>query len=225
MPDSERSVYFAVSATVLVLTGVLYYLKPRVFRFFLNDLNPILVVSVLAVAGYLLLGALRPYGFMVHRGRDNAEAIKFILMAVVLAMMMILVDVTVHLPEDINVGPPYSLMYYPVFGYVVEVLFHLAPASLLIFSLKNITSLNNNIIGVALLIAAFIEPVFQLGLGFSSQVPGWAAVYVGVHIFLINVMQLYLFARFDFVSMYVFRLVYYLFWHIIWGYLRLGFLF
>jgi hypothetical protein len=214
-----------VSATVLVLTAVLYYLKPKVFIFFLNDLNPLSVVSVLAVAGYLLLGALRPYGFMVYRARDNADPIKFILMAVVLAMIMIMVDVTVHLPEDMNVGPPYSLMYYPVFGYVVEVLFHLAPAFILIFSLKTITSLNNNIIGAALLIVALIEPVFQLGLGFSSQVPGWAAVYVGVHIFLINAMQLYLFARFDFVSMYVFRLVYYLFWHIIWGYLRLGLLF
>jgi len=63
------------------LTGVLYYLKPKVFRFFLNDLNPLLVVSVLAVSGYLLLGSLRPYGFMVHRERDNAKPIKFILMA------------------------------------------------------------------------------------------------------------------------------------------------
>ncbi|MCB9291467.1 MAG: hypothetical protein H6560_29470 [Lewinellaceae bacterium] len=46
---------------------------------------------------------------------------------------------------------------------------------------------------------------------------------MSLHIFLINLIQLWLFKRYDFVSMYTFRLVYYLIWHIGWGWVRLGY--
>ena len=48
-----------------------------------------------------------------------------------------------------------------------------------------------------------------------------SVLYVSLHIFLINLIQLWLFKRYDFVSMYTFRLVYYLIWHIGWGWVRL----
>jgi hypothetical protein len=38
-------------------------------------------------------------------------------------------------------------------------------------------------------------------------------------------LQLYVFRRFDFASMYAFRLVYYAYWHILWGVIRLKVLF
>jgi hypothetical protein len=62
---------------------------------------------------------------------------------------------------------------------------------------------------------ALLEPVFQLQFGFAETVPLWAAVYVGLNIFVINLAQLLLFRRYDFVTMYAFRLVYYLQWHVI----------
>lgn len=37
--------------------------------------------------------------------------------------------------------------------------------------------------------------------------------------------RLALFKRYDFVTMYTFRLVYYLLWHIVWGVIRLRLLF
>lgn len=44
----------------------------------------------------------------------------------------------------------------------------------------------------------------------------------GLHVFLINLSQLMIFKRYD---LYSFRLVYYIFWHIVWGYMRLKLLF
>ena len=37
--------------------------------------------------------------------------------------------------------------------------------------------------------------------------------------------ELLIFKRYDFIAMYAFRLVYYLIWHIVWGYARLRSLF
>jgi hypothetical protein len=48
---------------------------------------------------------------------------------------------------------------------------------------------------------------------------------VFLQIYVINLQQLRIFRRFDFTSMYAFRLLYYLFWHILWGNLRLVVLF
>ena len=60
---------------------------------------------------------------------------------------------------------------------------------------------------------------------FDSEPFSWADVYTWVHVFAIALLQLYVFRRFDFTSMYVFRLIYYAYWHIIWGVLRLELLF
>jgi hypothetical protein len=50
-------------------------------------------------------------------------------------------------------------------------------------------------------------------------------VYDGLHVLAINICQLHLFKRYDFVSMFAFRLAYYAVWHVVWGHVRLGVLF
>ena len=75
------------------------------------------------------------------------------------------------------------------------------------------------------MVVAFLEPIFQTALGFSQPYPTWVTGYVFVNIFLINLFQLLIFKRYDFVSMYSFRLVYYAIWHIVWGQVRLNLLF
>ena len=76
-----------------------------------------------------------------------------------------------------------------------------------------------------ILVVALLEPIFQTVLGFSQPYPTWVTIGVFANIFLINIFQLLIFKRYDFVSMYSFRLVYYAIWHIIWGVLRLKLLF
>lgn len=42
-------------------------------------------------------------------------------------------------------------------------------------------------------------------------------LFVAVHVFLITVVELWLLKRYDFATMFAFRLLYYLYWHIGWG--------
>jgi len=72
---------------------------------------------------------------------------------------------------------------------------------------------------------ALLEPAFQLGRGFPGKPMSGLDAYVGLHVLVISLLQLYVFRRYDFVSMITFRLVYYIHWHIVWGYLRLQWLF
>lgn len=74
-------------------------------------------------------------------------------------------------------------------------------------------------------VVALIEPTFQAVLGFSGPYPAWTQVWVWVHVFLINLAQLIMFRRVEFVAMILFRLAYYGVWHIAWGHARLHLLF
>ena len=57
-----------------------------------------------------------------------------------------------------------------------------------------------------MILVSFIEPLFQLAGVPSAKQPAWANAYVGVHIYVFNALQLYVFKRYDFLSMYAFRL-------------------
>ena len=76
----------------------------------------------------------------------------------------------------------------------------------------------------SLMLAALPEPILQVVWGLGES-PGGANAYVAVHLLLFNLLAVYLFLRNGFLSMLTFRLTYYLYWHIIWGVLRLRLLF
>jgi hypothetical protein len=59
----------------------------------------------------------------------------------------------------------------------------------------------------------------------SAQPFSWLAGYVGLHVFAFNLAQMAVWQRYNWVTMFAMRLVYYLQWHIIWGYVRLQWLF
>jgi hypothetical protein len=147
-------------------------------------------------------------------------------LAVLQGLIIILLDLKAIFPEDVNRPFPDSLLFYPIFGFVVEVIFHLLPLALFLFILSSIFNLDfEKVIWPCILVVALLEPTFQTILGFSKPYPTWVTVCVFVNILLINLFQLSIFKRYDFVSMYSFRLVYYAIWHILWGQLRLGLLF
>jgi hypothetical protein len=50
-------------------------------------------------------------------------------------------------------------------------------------------------------------------------------VFVFFHLLTFNLVQFWLFRKFGFLVMYILRMIYYLFWHILWGIWRLDFLF
>ena len=90
---------------------------------------------------------------------------------------MILVDYLSHLPEDINILFPYSLLYYPIFGFIVEVLFHMVPLFLILVFADRFTKLDESRILYCVLLVSLLEPVFQLGLGSSVLIPLWTTNY------------------------------------------------
>ena len=122
---------------------------------------------------------------------------------------------------------PQGFFFYPSIAFVVEILFHVLPLTLILILL---TALPGNlsfdrIIWPTIIVTALLEPVFQAGFDSNKDNAPWVSAYIILHIFLINLCQLIIFKRYDFLSMYSFRLIYYTFWHIIWGVIRLKLLF
>jgi hypothetical protein len=213
---------------VCSLAGILHVSGSPVFRPFFGGVNPLAALLGIAALAAASLGFLLSRGwFDVYDHRELRTG--FLLAATVatlLAIPTILVDVSVPFPIDTNVPLPQSLLFYPVMGYVAETVFHLLPLSLLLLALPAVRHLSRETaLWSCVVLVSLLEPLFQLAWAPSAKQPAWANAYVGLHVYVFNALQLYVFKRYDFLSMFAFRLVYYLHWHIVWGYVRLQLLF
>lgn len=220
-------ILIGMSVAFVALTAAATFADQTLFERWLGRINPILAsVGIAVVGGVLLLTLLSRGWFSVYTRAGVARWLWVIVPAVLLAAAMIVVDTRVAFPEDMNALLPHSLMYYPVIGYAVEILFHVLPLSILLFLLS--VFLGNTrfeaIVWPAILVVSLLEPVFQARFSVGRE-PAWTVAYVAAHLLVFNLIQLALFKRYDFVTMYGFRLVYYALWHIVWGQLRLGLLF
>ena len=223
----QYTVFTLITLLVSLSAIKAYSTVPAAFRKYLGGVHPLLVVFVLFIIGLILLSFLMQDGeFAVFRKGNYKGILTAAALTIPFAVVVILVDTKYPFPKDMNVLYPDSIFFYPVMGYIVEILFHLLPFGLLYLLLGRIFSGTDGgwIIWVSIMGAALIEPVLQVVYSSSSDSPG-IPIFVGVHLLLINIVQLILFVKFDFLSMYSFRLFYYLLWHIIWGYLRIGILF
>jgi hypothetical protein len=218
-------VFIGLSLAVVALAAIAYFSDPLLFQKFLGRINPLIAVVVIALLGGILLSILLSRGwFAIY---TTGEPRRFLLLSGVAALMgaiMILVDLRVVFSEDLNILFPQSVLYYPVMGYAVDILFHVLPLTILLILLTLLSKSFSSIIWPCILIVSLLEPVFQVAF-LVGPYPSWAVAYVGLHIFAINLSELVLFKRYDFVSMYSFRLAYYAIWHIVWGYLRTRLLF
>ncbi len=219
--------YFGLSIAVIALTGLIRFTDNRPFERFIGELNPFLAGLLIIILGGTLLTFLLSRGwFAIYRKVSLKGLYLSFGLAAILGMIMILVDLKIVLPADTNILFPASLLFYPAIGFFVEVLFHVMPLTVLLFTL---TALFRKVrfeyvLWISILIVALVEPVYQT-LWMGDQYPAWAVAYVGFHVFLINLLQLMIFKRYDFMSMYAFRFAYYLLWHIGWGYVRLKVMF
>ena len=223
----QAIVFLSLSVFVLVLTAIANYSNPSSFQKFFGRLQPLLVVFTLFILGLVLFSFLLVDGQFAIYKTGNAKGILIAIgLTLPFAVVIILVDRKFPFPMDMNVAYPDSLFFYPAIAYVVELLFHILPFCLIYFILSSLQgeSSSVNIIWVSVLMVAFLEPVFQVVFTSGDQ-SSWVLAYVGLHLFLFNLVQLLLFVRYDFITMYTFRLSYYFLWHILWGYLRLKLLF
>jgi hypothetical protein len=196
-------------------------------RLYFGALQPTATTAVVVALG---LGALayleRSRWFTIDTGRalppGTARAVKW---TAVLAIPVVLVDVWGGFGPDINVTVPRSLLFYPLMAVIAECVFHLVPLALGVVVLKKLLRSTAPQAPWALLgVVALLEPAFQTVWAVAES-PLWANVYVGVHVLVFNLLSLWFFRRYDFLSVYVFRVSYYGFWHILWGQLRLELLF
>lgn len=226
---SQYTAFLGLSIGALALTGVGYASNNLLFSRFLGRINPLVAVGVASLLGAILLSLLLARGWFAIYRRVNPEGLlRYFGLAVLLAAVAILLDLKIVFPADQNILFPASLLFYPAIGFLVEILFHVLPLSLLLLLLTSVfkSARYGTIVLISILAVSLLEALYQAAdLGSSGVYPEWAVLYVGFHVFLFNCLQLKVFQRYDFISMLSCRLVYYLIWHIVWGYVRLRLLF
>ena len=221
--------YFVLAALVLVLTGVGAMIWPALFRRFIGQLNPVLVLILTAILGLLGLWALSAAGwFPVYAPAKGHAVAALYLLVPLYAGVTIAIDIVARFARDINIAFPGSLFFYPPAGFVAEIVFHVLPLAALLLALPLVfkTAGRETLLWSSIAVAALVEPVFQTILvSSSSPLPLWATILSATNILAIDLTLLVIFRSAGFIHMYGFRLAYYALWHIVWGHLRLATLF
>lgn len=218
--SSKRNLtnFAGLSLAIFLLTVILTVWDRSVFVKYLGSLNPIQGILIVMFSGVLSIRYLEKSGRRVMLNPFGFEGFRAsTLFSMCFGAIAILIDFTGIFPDSINLGYPQCLLFYPVMGYIVEIVFHLLPISLLSLVKPGDTRL--------LYLIALFEPVFQVAIGGVDRTILWACLLVSAHIFLINLTQLYVFKKYGFLSMYWLRFGYYFIWHEVWGVLRLNLLF
>ncbi|NND22072.1 MAG: hypothetical protein HKO14_08280 [Silicimonas sp.] len=206
----SRSQRIYLSIAACVLCAAFFVPDEELTRRIFGALPVPVAVVAAAVAGSWALDRLP--------AADNRVPWRMILVLGALFLLPIAtIDLAVRLPEDLNMPPLGALAFYPVAGFVAESVFHLLPlgALALFFRWRKLPAW-------AYIPAVLSEPVFQaVGSG------GWTlqGVLVAVHVAAFSAAQLWVFRAHGFAAMYALRLSYYVFWHLLWGILRLELLF
>ncbi|MDH4065176.1 MAG: hypothetical protein OEW19_12315 [Acidobacteriota bacterium] len=225
-PQPGHTALAIIAIVLLAVTGILSLVETGVFQPYFGGLPPLMVVAVVIVLGGVCLSWLMSrHGLrlgMVPSGTGNLRVP--VAAATLMAIVVIAVDVAVGYPRDINVAPPASLVFYPLIACVAEIVFHVAPLTLLLLVLGPVfrRGVPRGSAAIVVCLAALPESVFQVRLGATGDGPSVLDMFTGVHLFVFGLVALSIFRRYDFASMLAFRLVYYLYWHVVWGYLRLS---
>jgi len=227
--SNDRLQYFifiGLSIVMLIFAGILCYSDNQIFQRFIGKINPMVAVLLAMFIGIILFSFLLPQKWFSIYGKEPLDGfIRSSVLAAVFGVIIILVDMKIVFSADTNILFPKSILFYPAIGFLVEIFVHVLPVTVLLLLLNSILK-NANVFLISILIVALFEPIYQaMDMANSNQYPLWAVLYVGLHVYLINLVQLLIFKKYDFISMYSFRLVYYLFWHIGWGFIRLRLLF
>lgn len=225
--SGRQYLFFAALCLIAaVFTAVVAPTSGPYFERFYGAVRPPVVILVAGGVGAAALWVLSRFGFAIVLGRRTLQGIRLsAVLASFLAVAVVIADVLLRYPADLNVPVPQALLFYPAIGLTAEVVFHLLPLALLLLVLGAIVPRagRERVTWLALALVAILEPLFQVFVGGGGAGP--VDVYTWFHVFVFAALQLYVFRRFDFASMYAFRLIYYVYWHILWGTIRIPLLF
>jgi hypothetical protein len=228
----ERGQYLvlaALSIGAVGLSAILQASDPLLFRRFIGRTHPLIAVPLVSASGVVLLSLLLSRGWFAICRREHLGWLwRSAGLGALFGLVAVGLDLRVVFPADLNVAFPASLLFYPVIGFVAEVVFHLVPLAILRYALVPVAGTigHRRTTVIAMAMVSLLEPVYQtIPMAASPHYPVWSVVFLWLHLLLFNLFQFVMFWRYDFLTMYAARLGYYLVWHVVWGQLRLQMLF
>lgn len=227
--NKTQFLVFAILFIVVMLCTVLARIQNRnIFGPHLGSANPLVSIPIIAMIGFVCFSILIKQKWFPVFQTVNLKGYRLAaILSIVFCFEAIVLDLVFCFPKEMNILFPNSILYYPVVGFVVNTLFHVIIVTIVMGLLRLIAShmTLEKTIWIAILLTALVEPVYQMIFGAKVNGWTWLVVLTGIHVMLINLAQLFLFRRYDFVTMYAMRLMFYLLWHIVWGMVRLNVLF
>lgn len=117
---------------------------------------------------------------------------------------------------------PYSILVYFSVGILMEILFHLIPIVILLLFVSDLVlkkRWQNQVFWILAIFLSLLEPVLQtIGMQQMGIISNTLfTVILFIFIFAANLLPIYFFRMYGFLSAVVWRLSFYLIWHIIWG--------
>jgi hypothetical protein len=219
--------YFILTCIAVVFTICILITGENYFFRFFGPVHPLLIVFTTSLLGALCLYFLKKRaGIRVTNSPSLRNGITAATSgAIIFTLPVISADLLFRFHQNINIPPPAAFFFYPAIGFIAETIFHLLPLTIGVFFIKPYRG-NTKQIGIpisVLLPAIAAEPLFQVF--FSGALLAATGIFTFFHVLLISIFQISLLKRYDYVTMVIFRMVYYLLWHILWGVLRLKLLF
>lgn len=222
-----RFSYLVVGAIAIGLAAA--SIDAAAFHPYVGAVNPGIAIAGVGLLGMGCIYVLHRAGWVgsASWSQNRITIAGFLIAALALSGLTSLMDVAFGFPRDINVPWPQAVLFYPAIGFVAEVMLALVPLTLCVLVLKLAPRFGESSLAmyICIALAALVEPLFQIAGALQDGALSVLDVYVVVALFVFGVLQLIAFRRFGFLAMYAMRLVYYLWWHIVWGVLRLDWLF
>lgn len=126
----QYQAFAGLSLAILGLTELGFLINRHLFQPYFADLYPLLVVLLLVLLEILLMIFLiSRHSFAVVSSKTARDRLIGFVLATSFALIAIVVDVSVRFPADMNILFPESLLFYPVIGFCVEIVFHVLPLS------------------------------------------------------------------------------------------------
>jgi len=227
--NKDQFLIYAIIFIAVILCTVLVRTRNRnIFTTHLGTVNPLVSITIISMVGFVCFNILiKKDWFAVFQAENRGGYGIAAILSIVFCFEAIVLDLVFRFPKDMNILFPNSILYYPIVGFVVNILFHVIIVTIVMGLLWLIAPhvKVEKTIWIAILLTALVEPVYQMIFGVKANGWTWLVVLTGIHVMLINLAQLFLFRRYDFVSIYAMRLMFYLLWHIVWGMVRLNVLF
>ena len=224
--------FYALLLTSAVVVSSIYavaFFEAANLSLYFGSVPPVPAALIICLVGLAALWALQAhleFSVCVPSAFGRGFPLAAVLV-VPFAVVATISDFVAPFPADINVSLPTALAFYPAIGYIAQFALHIIPFAL-VMAIGEIFlgKIKRNLrLCLATILASTLEPVFQVVSSTSNDRSMLATAVMASSLFLFGVVELQLYRRFDYATMFAFRLLYYAYWHVVWGTLRLHWLF